>query len=534
MKILIVDDDLNIVEMIKNMIPWDDIGIDEVLTANQGKRALECIYEHHPEIVISDIEMPVMDGLQLAEKIAEDETLDPEMIFLTCHADFGYARKAIRYGVREYLLKPFFPEELVAILSKMVIRCKEKNTQLGVLSENETKKEGNHDYVLRGFLQDVLDRTIDSDTDTISRLAKKREVRFDVESESRIIAIGIHYDTAREDFKKSDLEFIFRNIITEILYGLDRKKDAFLIDYSYPSYHVLYAVVPEQEYQKSIYEDKFKRLGEVMKQFLELYPVCVVSEAVLPALFADKKEQMDLLLSNIISVSSKVVFLEEMKDKKVLNEGKINQQEIVRCLQNRKKNELFLYMRHFLEDKGSALTAKEMKLIHHDLMQVFYGYLYENKISTRDLLEDETGRKMHEAAEYSSINMIKYTGYMYDYVIRQIDEAKEADTVIERAKKYIETHCTENIGRTEIAEEVMLAPNYLSMLFHKETGQTIREYINLCRLQEAKKIMESTNNSITEIALQIGFDNITYFSTIFKKYVGKSPVEYRKELKKND
>ena len=90
----------------------------------------------------------------------------------------------------------------------------------------------------------------------------------------------------------------------------------------------------------------------------------------------------------------------------------------------------------------------------------------------------------------------------------------------------------EDIGRTVIAQEVMLAPNYLSMLFHKETGQTIREYINLCRVEEAKKIMAFNNDSITDVAMQVGFDNISYFSTVFNKYTNSSPAEYRSTLRK--
>lgn len=533
MKVLIVDDDNNIIEMIQSLIPWNDIGIREVHTAEQGQVALDIIRREMPDIIISDIEMPVMDGLKMAEVIAEEDELDPELIFLTCHADFEYAKQAIRLGACDYLLKPFFPEELIALLSKTVVRCKEKKKLLEQNAESGEADAGNQDYVLRGYIQDILDRTIESDAEEIRRVAEKRGLDMDPEAENRLLAVGIRYEEALKDFGKSDLAFIFRNIISEILYGLEREERDFLVEYMLPNYYTAYATISEQEYQKAVFEEKFKRLGDVLKQYLGLYPTCIISETVKPELYADKKEQVDQILAQNVSASAQVIFMEEMEDEQVLHEGKINQQEITQYLRDRKKNELFLYMRHFLEQKGSSLTAAEMKMIHHDLMQVFYGYLYENKISTRELMEDEIGRQIHESAEYSAINMMKYASYMYDYVIEQIETVRESDSVIERAKKYIASHCTENIGRTEIAEEVMLAPNYLSMLFHKETGQTIREYINLCRIEEAKKIMESTNNSITEIALQIGFDNITYFSTIFKKYTGTSPAEYRRGLKKN-
>ena len=88
MKVLIVDDDRNIVESIQSIVPWEELGIEEVYEADQGQRALELIYEKKPDMVLSDVEMPVMDGLELAEKIASDPRLEAEVMFLTCHADF--------------------------------------------------------------------------------------------------------------------------------------------------------------------------------------------------------------------------------------------------------------------------------------------------------------------------------------------------------------------------------------------------------------------------------------------------------------
>ena len=531
MKILIVDDDRNIVESIRGMVPWMELGIEEVYEADQGQRALELIYEKKPDIVLSDVEMPVMDGLDLAEKIAADPRLDPEVMFLTCHEDFHYAQRAIHYGVREYLLKPFLPEELVALLSKAVVRCLEKGRRQQSQG-GEAAGSKNQDYVWRSFVWDILDRTIESDREEIKRVAKKRNITLDTKAKTRLLAIGIHFKTVGKRFRQADLRFILRNIILEIYYGLEREKSEFLIEYTLPDYYRGYAVISEEKYDRMVFEDKFKRLNDVLKQYLDLCATCLISEQIGMEKYADKREQMDQFFSHNISFSSSMIWLEELEQKPALEQHKLSQQEITRCLRERKKKELFLYLQGFLGQQGNGLDAKNMKVIHHDLMQVFYGYLYENQISTHGLLEDEVSRKVHEAAEYSSIHMIKYAGYMYDYVIRQMEAAREAETVIEKARKYIAGHFRENIGRGEVAEEVGLAPNYLGMLFRKENGQTIREYINFCRIEEAKRLMETTNLNITEMALQVGFDNITYFSTIFKKYTGLSPIEYRKSLKK--
>ena len=98
MKVLIVDDEKNLLEMVQSTIAWNSLGITEILTAYEGISALEAIRTHRPDIVITDIEMPVMDGLQLSRRIREDIPDPPEIIFLTCHAEFGYAQQALQLG----------------------------------------------------------------------------------------------------------------------------------------------------------------------------------------------------------------------------------------------------------------------------------------------------------------------------------------------------------------------------------------------------------------------------------------------------
>ena len=145
MKVLIVDDEKNLLEMVQSTIAWNSLGITEILTAYEGISALEAIRTHRPDIVITDIEMPVMDGLQLSRRIREDIPDPPEIIFLTCHAEFGYAQQALQLGATNYLLKPFLPEELTAVLSKSIVARTEKqrNRQL---HEQAAAYENSRDY----------------------------------------------------------------------------------------------------------------------------------------------------------------------------------------------------------------------------------------------------------------------------------------------------------------------------------------------------------------------------------------------------
>ena len=100
-----------------------------------------------------------------------------------------------------------------------------------------------------------------------------------------------------------------------------------------------------------------------------------------------------------------------------------------------------------------------------------------------------------------------------------------------RAKNYIQEHYREKIGRGEIAASVFLAPTYLSKIFRESSGMTIREYINFCRVEEAKRLIVSTGYSMSDIAMEVGFDNIPYFFTVFKKRTGMTPDAWRQKVK---
>lgn len=529
MKVLIVDDEKNLLEMVQTTIAWNSLGITEVLTTYEGLSALEIIRTHRPDIVITDIEMPVMDGLQLSRRIREEIPDPPEIIFLSCHAEFGYAQQALQVGATNYLLKPFLPEELTAVLSKTIVTRTEKqrNRQL---HEQVAAYESSRDYMVRGFLRDILDHSFDGSPEALAKEAARRNISLNSFAKSHMVAVGANVEEPLKSYSKSELMFIFRNIINEVMYGLDQAKGAYIVEYLGRSHYTSYLFLREDSCTRQALDSKCTRLAGVLKHYFDFHVLCVVSKPIAPGDFARTRDEMDRILFYSVSHDSGVIHLEDTVNKQNYPENQINQKQVAKYLQERKKNELLLYMRHFLEQQEKQLNTQEMKVIHHDLMQVFYGYLYENNLSTHDFMRDAVSQTIQANAQFSSVNMMKYVSYMYDCAIRAIDQTRKSDTVIERAKRYIREHYTENIGRTEIAEAVSLAPSYLSMLFHRETGQTIREYINLCRVEAAKRIMDTTQDSVTEVALQVGFDNISYFSTIFKKYTNLSPGEYRHNL----
>lgn len=533
LKAVIVDDDPNTVQMLEDSIPWDNYGITEVESAYQGIQALEIIQDRSPDIVISDIEMPQLDGIHLVEKLQE---LDyrPEVIFLTCHDSFEYARKAINYGVSDYLLKPFRMDEFSAALLKVVLKCAKKQENERKLQELEIRKkesEKNQDYLIHNFVFRLLNKSIDGSTSALTDIVKKRNIPFNIEEKYYLLYAGVNLNNCEiEKMSESEFYFIFQNLAKEVIYG--DVSIPCVVENTLPPYYIL--IMPVAEYMGNMDDVRKRcdRLIQISKQYLHMNLACAVSTAVFPEEFGNIKERMDQLFLRERTDTSKVFSLEGITPTLKTEERVFHFEEALSFLRERKKTELLaLLIKHLqLLNKEEMLDSIHLKAVHHNIMQLFYGFLQENHIQAYQLFQNELYRELNEKAEYSSKNMIQYCSFLYDATYEQIDFLKKEDSVVDRIKKYIEQHFRENISREDIAANIYITPNYLSRIFHEKSGLTLREYINICRIEEAKRLMSATDYSITEIALMTGFENIPYFSTVFKKYCKMAPAAYKGSL----
>lgn len=210
------------------------------------------------------------------------------------------------------------------------------------------------------------------------------------------------------------------------------------------------------------------------------------------------------------------------------------QKKIIEYLRDRRKAELLALVMEELRhlDRQDALDIIHMQAIHHDIMQIFYGFLTENHIQVHWLFQDKVFREMNERAEYSLMDMVRYTGTLYDITFQQIDSLRKSDSVVANVRQYIEEHFEEDICREDIAASFFVTPNYLSRIFREKTGMVLREYINICRVGKAKSLLSTMDYSVTEVALMVGFGNVSYFSTVFKRHCKITPAAWKNELGK--
>ena len=177
--------------------------------------------------------------------------------------------------------------------------------------------------------------------------------------------------------------------------------------------------------------------------------------------------------------------------------------------------------------KKGKNTEQKLDQMHQDLLQTFYSCLRDNHIQAHVLFQDETLRELDENAERTGEDMISFASYLFEKSSEALHVFDESSDVIGSVKKYISEHFKEDIDRNGIASVAFITPNYLSKRFRIEIGMSLREYINQLRIEEAKRLLLSTNLSVSDIAVEVGYDNISYFSTVFRKLCGVSPVDWR-------
>lgn len=527
MRVLIVDDDPNIIDLIKGALKWEEMGISEILSSYNGLHAIQMLQTEDPVIVLCDIEMPLCNGIEVLKYIYENGK-SVEFIFLSCHVSFEYAQKAIEYNAIGYLTKPFKQEELYTVVMKAIVKMNSRLSHNDLLQKDYLWRR-NQDIMGNSFLWAIFQKTIPNNKEKLKRIVDQRNLAFDVNEKVYLVYAGI--STRKANYNKNseaDFFYMLRHLTLELINNQYDYKSA--VEYTMEPYDILLLVVKESEAKKEELVERCKKLITVSKSYLDAEVVCMVGNLISYEELAETKKEMDQFFLQEASYSRKVLIFSDINHDTENEAVGIDNERVIKTLKNKEKVFFINYIRDYLESnmKSGTLNSYKMNVLHHDLLQIFYGYLQEHNIQADRLLLDGTARQLNVAAEYSIFDMIKYINYMFDRITYLIYEVQQTSTIVAKAKQYILQHYAEDINRNDVASSVYLTPNYLSKLFNKETGLTIRDYINQLRIDEAKRQLNATSKAISMIAMDVGFENVSYFSTVFKKYCGCNPDSWRK------
>ncbi len=187
------------------------------------------------------------------------------------------------------------------------------------------------------------------------------------------------------------------------------------------------------------------------------------------------------------------------------------------------------YLKEFMEKMSArkVMNMAALQTIALNLTQIVYVHLYQSGIQADELFADRTERQLRNRAVESVVDMMKWQNYLIQKTVKYTREVQESDSIVQKIKGFVQEHYREEIGRNEAAAVVYLTPEYAAKLFKKETGMNLKDYIHQVRIQEAKMLLAG-GGKVSEVAQKVGFDNFSYFSTVFKRMTGYSPNEYKR------
>jgi len=527
---LIVDDELHAIEGIQEDLSLEQLNISELYTAFNVKQAKEVFKRAKINILLCDIEMPQGNGLELLEWVKEYSP-HTETIFLTSHAEFKYAKEALRLGCHDYLLKPVMPDELEEIIKK-VQKVIDKNGEINRNSHSHQLWLKNQSLIIERFWHDLINYVTPSNTIVIREQIE--QLHLPITEQMFFIPILFTVKKWNKDLSDRDkkiLEYALKNTANEIILGEHTNGLFFYLDEG-----MLLGILTADEQITQEQQLSLNRLCESYIQSCNHFFYCDMSGYI--GKYVEAKDIANLVNhlkrqdQHNIAFYNKVFSYKEFISVKNAVELPDNKMWYS-LLKSRKKDNILQVVKGFIQRllDQRMMDVQTLHRLHQDLLQSLYLFLHESGIQAQQLFGDDHSRLLSQEASHSVEKWLTWLEYAVGKAINQLEKIEKTDSVVDYVKQYIDTHIDQELSRESIAELVFINPDHLTRIFKKATGYSISDYIFHERMRVAKDLLINTNIPIGTVASSVGHISFSHFSRIFKKHAGLGPSEFRAKYK---
>lgn len=509
-RLLIVDDEPLIRKGLAKLVEKNPLGWSVIGEAGNGQEAYTKLEELHPDLVITDIRMPLMDGLELARQIALSNP-GTAVIILTGYRDFEYAQAAIQYGVKQFLLKPCPEEEVCRVLQDAFQQYRHLAAQKEREEEERLRRE---DQLLRSVL---------------TRLPYDAEEAASLEAqlEGRVLWLlqVVHYFPRDRDYRREDLkllQFAIGNILQELLGNHPGENRWIPLEYN------TFAFFLDHGSDGAAF---FEEAAVVVKQLLGIeLDAARYGEF---HRFKDAETWLEARLRGTEPEGGAGSRTAESPELQV-NEAKARliRGELTSLLLLGRPAELTSYIKGLLESLKTPSASLEMKKMDAFCIAMAMVDVMHKELEAGPPTIGDIGGRVAE------LNLIRTPGEVELWLSSQAQAFEKAflcwqtehnSGLISRALRYMEEHYAEECSLAAVAAHAHLSPNYFGNLFKKETGESFSAYVTSLRMDKARLFLKNTDMKVAEIAQSVGYPDSNYFATAFKQTVGLSPTEYRKQ-----
>lgn len=519
LKIMIVDDMPIFLEYLRGCIDWENYGFTICAEAHDGKEALELIESTYPDIILTDITMPYVDGLELSEKVMQQYP-DISVILITGNNEFEYARKAVRIGVCDYIVKPFEKEELLLSLLKLQDNI---NRALEAKNEKEEIENQKKENVLRKLI-------LGKHTSWEKHAEQFTQNGIDFCSDYFLVCTMKLDNTNPEKLEKISN---WESIIVQMLKNKIEIDGYFQVFRDFENSIILLLNFNSEKEMKEYKTYELTDLNKVVKDRLGIDSVIGVS---------DYCYKLDQVKDGYIQSQQAIMNKEKVTIGKVFDYKKMNHQSDKAFYSWNAIDSLNKALEQFDEEMIVATLKEEIDRIEkvgdeHLTISIYSGLisvLLTSVINSGRTIEAVFGADFHPYEEIDRLSDQKQREEkIIEYYLKAIKfEKKNTNTkshqIVENIKEYIHNHYMEpELCIMDISKELLVNQTYLRSMFKNETQITITEYITKYRMQLARKMIQETDDKFVVIAEKVGYSDVSYFSKCFKKYFGISPKECR-------
>lgn len=518
--VLVVDDEVIAVKGIKAGIHWDRIGVASVFSAYSTKQAKNIFLSEKVDILLSDIEMPQENGLQLLEWVRQNYP-ETGTVILSCHTDFSYARRALQLGSTDYALKSMTYEELERVIAEAIRKYQ------AALDDKKYSSFGqlwyrNKPFLIEQFWADVVNRKIGPGADDYSRIAEQGDT---ITADTRILPVLVQITSSL----KSDHQNVGQILAKAAKKILETTGGCFL-SLDGTSFLCISQCDKKQLAAYSRIEENYANISDGVMEACGVKLACYIGAETTPSGLADIVDSLQGIKRDNVALHNGLFYLTDREESKAdLDTANMNRWAslLMQTPYEDLAHEIELYISQLVET--GKMDAVVLKQFNQDFLQIVYSLMEQKNIQAHLIFSDSFSISLFEKAANSVYDTMEWVRHIILRVKDYSTKLEDSLSVIDKVKRYITLHIGEELSREDIASYVYLNPDYLTRLFKKETGQTITEYIQSERIESTKKLMETTSLSVSKIAEKMGYSNFSHFARMFRKNTGLSPLEYKKQ-----
>ena len=507
LKVMIVDDEPWVLEGLRTMIDWEKYGFEVCGEARNGSEAMRLIQEYKPELVLTDINMPVINGLELITKLNELMPKPPKFVVLTGYNDFKYARTALQQRVNDYLLKPIDDEEIDSLLSRIT-----------PMIRNEIASNEELDKKQFFIVNNIINRLIQGEYNENLELLTQSTLKLQANAE--LMCILIEPATSLNPFLPRTVDY-FPQESTHFFQDRSGRTGIILESASIGN-ESLDAIInqirsdfAEQSHEPVLLAISTRGVG-----------VCSIREIYMQALDVWKRKTHQQKKGVFYYCELRALKKNEHHEdhfKLLLDKVLANDiEQIQPCV----KETFAFFVENLLTIEIVQAQVAHLELTICTLIAQMYGTPDTMMIK----IQQEYGN-LGELNDYFALSRyVQSLSMLATVYLSELEQQNEQNTIY-KVIQYVDREFRNKLKLQDLARQFHINSTYLGQLFRKQTGQGFSEYLNAKRIEEAKSLLKRTQLKISDIAVQVGFSNTDYFIDKFKLIVGVVPSVYKNENK---